>query len=75
MQITISKQTAKDLDKALRFFYVSCTKASAANPDGIKELSPERMKILKITPQGIDNLIGLAIKIKKQLKPKKATSK
>lgn len=74
MNIRLSKKTAKDLDKALHFFYVSCTKATAENPDGIKELSPERMKILKITPDGLENLIGVAVKIKKHLAPKKTSN-
>lgn len=71
MQITISKQTAKDLELAARFLYSACTKATADNPEGIMEFSPENMKVLGMTEKRAVNIAKTGIMLKKKLNNKK----
>lgn len=73
MQITISKQTAKDLEKAARFLFAACTKATANNPDGIIEFSPENLKILGLTEKRAMNIAktGMMLRDKLQTKNKR----
>ncbi|WP_347839285.1 hypothetical protein [uncultured Draconibacterium sp.] len=67
MQITISKQTAKDLELAARFLYAACTKATADNPEGVMEFSPENMKVLGMTKKRAINIAKTGIMLRKKL--------
>lgn len=67
MQITISKQTAKDLELAARFLYAACTKATGDNPEGIMEFSNENMKILGMTKKRAVNIAKTGLMLKKKL--------
>lgn len=67
MEITLTKQAANDVEKAISFFVLSNTNVSADYPEGIHELSQERMKLLKMTPAGLKNLSEIAIKIKNEI--------
>jgi hypothetical protein len=62
MQITVSKQMAEDLNKAINFMIIGCTNS----PDH-KEIDTEGMKILEITPEGLIGLINIKNRLIKMI--------
>lgn len=66
---------AEVVRKAISLFCVSCTKATAENPEGIRELSEERMQTLEVDSDEILRLLDFSEWIKTEIKKAKREEK
>jgi len=55
---------ARNISKALHFFAIACTKATAENLDGIKEPDLKNMKLFGISTEEVNRLTELKVWLK-----------
>jgi hypothetical protein len=64
---TTTVEEAEIIKKAIHFFYVSNTNATAENPEGLKELSAPRMEIFGVNTAQISRLQNFLIWLDEEL--------
>lgn len=53
---TVTTDEAETLRKAIGFFHIGCTKATADYPEGINEQNLENMALFEVTPEQLQKL-------------------
>jgi hypothetical protein len=52
---------ARNICKAIHFFEVGCSKATAENPDGINEANLENMQMFGVSPDEVHRMVEFRV--------------